>query len=120
MITTPHCRVMKLADMPSCLGGGEFGINVAYGLTTKFSFCSMANRSVGGSNPLPTALHSKSLSIEQDQYSNSFLFGYFIIRAYLLFGFWDLYFSLILCVKILRNNYNYFFCSVVKSDLEMF
>jgi len=22
-----HCKVMKLADMPSCLGGGEYGIN---------------------------------------------------------------------------------------------
>ena len=22
-----HCKVMKLAAMPSCLGGGEFGIN---------------------------------------------------------------------------------------------
>lgn len=50
-----QCKVAKLADAPSCLGGGEFGINVAYGLTTKFSFCSIANRSVGGSNPLLTA-----------------------------------------------------------------
>ncbi len=24
-----HCGVMKLADMPSRLGGGEFGINAA-------------------------------------------------------------------------------------------
>lgn len=23
-----YCRVLKLADMPSCLGGGEFKINV--------------------------------------------------------------------------------------------
>ena len=22
-----HCKVMKLADMPSCLGGGDYGIN---------------------------------------------------------------------------------------------
>ncbi|MDF2454560.1 MAG: hypothetical protein K0R51_553 [Cytophagaceae bacterium] len=55
-MSTSQCKVAKLADAPSCLGGGEFGINVAYGLTTKFSFCSMANRSVGGSNPLLTAI----------------------------------------------------------------
>lgn len=26
-ISKQHCRVMKLAAMPSCLGGGEAGIN---------------------------------------------------------------------------------------------
>lgn len=25
---TPHCGMMKLADMPSCLGGEEYGINL--------------------------------------------------------------------------------------------
>jgi len=25
----PHCEVMKLAAMPSCLGGEDNGINVA-------------------------------------------------------------------------------------------
>ncbi len=31
-----YCEVLKLADMPSCLGGGDHMINERYGLTTKF------------------------------------------------------------------------------------
>jgi len=31
-----QCEVLKLADMPSCLEGGESAINERYGLTTKF------------------------------------------------------------------------------------
>jgi hypothetical protein len=31
-----QCEVLKLADIPSCLGGGEYTINERYGLTTKF------------------------------------------------------------------------------------
>ena len=30
-----HCRVVKAADTPSCLGGADKERNVGYGLTTK-------------------------------------------------------------------------------------